>query len=137
MTAKANRSLKQQLLALGLAVAFCVIYLIFGDMLGVYVPCIFRKITHLYCPGCGITRMLAAILTGDFYQALRYNPLICILLPLVIVYLVDYLINQARGRKSLLVRTPNWVWILMIVALVIYGIMRNLSWFKYLAPTEV
>lgn len=137
MTAKANRSLKQQLLALGLAVAFCVIYLIFGDMLGVYVPCIFRKITHLYCPGCGITRMLAAILTGDFYQALRYNPLICILLPLVIVYLVDYLINQARGQKSLLVRTPNWVWILMIVALVIYGIMRNLSWFKYLAPTEV
>ena len=100
MTAKANRSLKQQLLALGLAVAFCVIYLIFGDMLGVYVPCIFRKITHLYCPGCGITRMLAAILTGDFYQALRYNPLICILLPLAIVYLVDYLINQARGRKS-------------------------------------
>ncbi len=137
MTAKANRSLKQQLLALGLAVAFCVIYLIFGDMLGVYVPCIFRKITHLYCPGCGITRMLAAILTGDFYQALRYNPLICILLPLAIVYLVDYLINQARGRKSLLVRTPNWVWILMIVALVIYGIMRNLSWFEYLAPTEV
>lgn len=137
MTAKANRSLKQQLLALGLAVAFCVIYLIFGDMLGVYVPCIFRKITHLYCPGCGITRMLAAILTGDFYQALRYNPLICILLPLVIVYLVDYLINQARGQKSLLVRTPNWVWILMIVVLVIYGIMRNLSWFKYLAPTEV
>ena len=137
MTAKANRSLKQQLLALGLAVAVCVIYLFFGDMLGVYVPCIFRKITHLYCPGCGITRMLAAILTGDFYQALRYNPLICILLPLAIVYLVDYLINQARGRKSLLVRTPNWVWILMIVALVIYGIMRNLSWFEYLAPTEV
>lgn len=137
MTAKANRSLKQQLLALGLAVAFCVIYLIFGDMLGVYVPCIFRKITHLYCPGCGITRMLAAILTGDFYQALRYNPLICILLPLAIVYLVDYLINQARGRKSLLVRTPNWFWISMIVVLVIYGIMRNLSWFKYLAPTEV
>lgn len=137
MTAKANRSLKQQLLALGLAVAFCVIYLIFGDMLGVYVPCIFRKITHLYCPGCGITRMLAAILTGDFYQALRYNPLICILLPLAIVYLVDYLINQARGQKSLLVRTPNWVWILMIVVLVIYGIMRNLLWFEYLAPTEV
>lgn len=137
MTAKANRSLKQQLLALGLAVAFCVIYLIFGDMFGVYVHCIFRKITHLYCPGCGITRMLAAILTGDFYQALRYNPLICILLPLVIVYLVDYLINQARGQKSLLVRTPNWVWILMIVVLVIYGIMRNLLWFEYLAPTEV
>jgi len=137
MTAKANRSLKQQLLALGLAVAFCVIYLIFGDMFGVYVPCIFRKITHLYCPGCGITRMLAAILTGDFYQALRYNPLICILLPLAIVYLVDYLINQARGQKSLLVRTPNWVWILMIVVLVIYGIMRNLLWFEYLAPTEV
>lgn len=137
MTAKANRSLKQQLLALGLAAAFCVIYLIFGGMFGVYVPCIFRKITHLYCPGCGITRMLAAILTGDFYQALRYNPLICILLPLAIVYLVDYLINQARGRKSLLVRTPNWVWISMIVVLVIYGIMRNLLWFEYLVPTEV
>ncbi|MBQ8285684.1 MAG: DUF2752 domain-containing protein [Thermoguttaceae bacterium] len=37
-------------------------------------PCIFRKATGIYCPGCGSTRALRALLEGDFFAALRYNP---------------------------------------------------------------
>lgn len=81
--------------------------------------------------------MLVAILTGDFYQALRYNPLVFILLPFAIIYLIDNLISKVKGRNSLLARTPNWVWILVIIVLVIYGVMRNLPWSNYLAPTEI
>lgn len=137
MTARTNRDSKQQLLVLGLVAAFCVIYLIFGGVFGIYIPCIFHEITHLYCPGCGTTRMLVAILTGDFYQAFRYNPLVFVLLPFAIIYLIDYLISKVKGRNSLLARTPNWVWVLVIIVLVIYGVMRNLSWSNYLAPTEI
>lgn len=137
MTTRANRGPKQQLLVLGLTVAFCAIYLIFGGMTGIYIPCIFHKITHLYCPGCGVTRMFVAILMGDFYQALRYNPLVFIFLPFATIYLIDNLISKMRGRKSLLARTPSWVWILVIIVLVVYGVMRNLPWSNYLAPTKV
>ena len=144
MTAATNHNpqpsksgLVKQLMALGLTVAFCILYLIFGGITGIYIPCVFRKITHWYCPGCGITRMFAAILAGDFYQAMRYNPLLFILLPVALLYLVDSLISRMRGRKSLLTRTPGWIWILMIAILIGYGVMRNLSWFGYLAPTEV
>lgn len=37
-------------------------------------PCIFRKATGIYCPGCGSTRALRALFGGDFFAALRYNP---------------------------------------------------------------
>jgi hypothetical protein len=38
-------------------------------------PCVFRKATGIYCPGCGSTRALRALFEGDFFAALRYNPL--------------------------------------------------------------
>ena len=37
-------------------------------------PCVFRKATGIYCPGCGSTRALRALFKGDFFAALRYNP---------------------------------------------------------------
>ncbi len=37
-------------------------------------PCVFRKATGIYCPGCGSTRALRALFGGDFFAAFRYNP---------------------------------------------------------------
>lgn len=37
-------------------------------------PCVFRKATGIYCPGCGSTRALRALAGGDFAVALRCNP---------------------------------------------------------------
>lgn len=38
-------------------------------------PCLFRLMTNLPCPGCGITRSLKAIWHGDLLTAFRYHPL--------------------------------------------------------------
>lgn len=38
-------------------------------------PCPFRLATGLPCPACGSTRAVAAILRGDFAEALRLNPI--------------------------------------------------------------
>jgi hypothetical protein len=37
--------------------------------------CPFHRLTGLDCPGCGMTRAGAAMLTGDFRQALAHHPL--------------------------------------------------------------
>ena len=36
-------------------------------------PCLFAKVTGLPCPGCGLTRGLAALLRGDWQLALAYH----------------------------------------------------------------
>ena len=39
-------------------------------------PCLFHLLTGLYCPGCGGTRALRALLAGDLALSLRYHPLV-------------------------------------------------------------
>lgn len=37
-------------------------------------PCMFAKVTHAPCPGCGSTRAVLALLHGDLHDVFRYNP---------------------------------------------------------------
>ena len=51
-------------------------------------PCYFREITGFYCPGCGNTRSVLALLNGDILSSLRYNLApITILVLLFLVYI--------------------------------------------------
>ena len=110
-------------------------YLILVKIFHIYIPCIFHKVTKLYCPGCGVTRMLLEILRGNFYQAFRYNQLLFILLPVFIVYFIDYIYSNIKNKKSLLDKTPSVVWYILIVVLLVFGIGRNI--FPYFAPTII
>lgn len=38
--------------------------------------CVFRHFTGLYCPGCGGTRSVLALLQGHFLTSLWYHPLV-------------------------------------------------------------
>ena len=39
-------------------------------------PCIFHKITGLYCLGCGGTRAMFALVRGDVFKSLFYHPIV-------------------------------------------------------------
>lgn len=41
---------------------------------GVFPACLFLRLTGWRCPGCGTTRMSAALLRGDVAGAFYYNP---------------------------------------------------------------
>ena len=38
-------------------------------------PCIWRMLTHVPCPGCGLTRSIRALWHGDIVLSFRYHPL--------------------------------------------------------------
>ena len=72
--------------ALGVCIAAVLLYFCTGiNVLKIKFPCIFNRITHLCCPGCGGTRALRALLNGEILKSLYdYPPL----LYGVIVYIV-------------------------------------------------
>ncbi len=74
------------LVALGIGLAAVLLYFITGfSVLGIKYPCIFNRVTHLCCPGCGGTRALRALLKGKILMSIYdYPPLIYA----VIVYVV-------------------------------------------------
>jgi len=55
------------------------------------VPCAFAHIFHLPCPGCGSTRAMLALASGDLHALLRYNPLAPFMSALLLVLVVQAL----------------------------------------------
>lgn len=114
---------------------FCFSLLLFLFLTFIHYECPYHKYLHLWCPGCGATRMVKALLHFDFYQAFRYNPLLFILLVLGGIYFI-FLCFYYTKKKELIV--PGWkAWILFAIIVVLYMILRNLEPFVYLIPTEV
>lgn len=107
-------------------------YLLLGNYFHIYIHCPIKTITGLYCPGCGITRMLLSIIQLDFYQAFRYNPLLFITLPIFIIFFLNTLIIK---KEPLYNKISNKVWTIVIIIFIAYGILRNIPFFDYLAPT--
>lgn len=91
-----------------------------------FLPCPFRTLTGLWCPGCGLTRATHHLLRGDIGQALRYNLFVApILAGLALTWLVWTL--QAAGRPIRVVtRLPNWASVSAITVLIAFAIARNL-----------
>lgn len=65
----------------------------------------FHLATGLYCPGCGGTRALAALLRGQFLTSFQYHPLVPYLAVILPALLVSLLYCRRR-RKPL----PVWAW---------------------------
>ena len=110
-------------------------YLIYYLFTGNGIPCIFKKLTGLYCPGCGITRMFLSLLRLDIYQAFRYNPLVFILLVSYIFFTIIDLVKYSKTNKHL--KISNKIYWTLLILVFCFAILRNIPLFSFLAPTVV
>ena len=100
--------------------------------------CPIHELLHVDCPGCGLSRMIFSIMELDFYQAFRYNPLMFILTPFIIVIFIDLIIGFVHNRNGKIIsKIPVFAWIIIYVVILGYGIIRNIEPFTYLRVTEV
>ena len=91
------------------------LYGIFVSYTGLAIPCLFRKVTGLLCPGCGVTGMCVALLHLNWKGAFFCHPvLFVLLLPLTAVFIC----SAARWQ--------NLILYVSVAALVIFGVVRNL-----------
>ncbi len=98
--------------------------------------CAFHELTGAYCPGCGTTRMLEALMHGDIGTALAMNPLGLVLLPFIGYVLVrDTLELFGMARLPELPRR-RWFVVALAATVVAYWVLRNLPMYPFtlLAP---
>ena len=53
-------------------------------------PCIFHELTGLYCPGCGGTRAVKALLGGEVLASFFYHPLVLYCAVIAVWFAVSY-----------------------------------------------
>ncbi|HEY9254807.1 MAG TPA: DUF2752 domain-containing protein [Stenotrophomonas sp.] len=99
-----------------------------------FLPCLFRALTGFYCPGCGMTRALHALLHLDLGTALRMNPLVVgglATVPGLLAWKAGWRARWFAPVVSVMSR-PNF-WLVLLPA---YWLARNLPWFPFtvLAP---
>jgi hypothetical protein len=104
---------------------------------GAFPACPFHRVTGLWCPGCGMTRALHALLHGNVGAAISSN----LFVPLVLLlggYLWLWWLwpPLAKRRLHSLGRVPAQVWGVLVSAALAYGVLRNLpvAPFTALAP---
>ena len=97
----------------------------------IHFTCPFRLI-HLWCPGCGGTRMVKYIFKLEFYKAFRSNPLFFILFILLILYFIFSIIIYLK-KKYIYIPT-NKFYNLLIYIIIIYTVLRNIPLFSFLQP---
>jgi hypothetical protein len=90
-----------------------------------YPQCPVFQYLHAYCPGCGATRALAALLHGRIAEALHYNALVVSLVPILLAYFaVAYW--KARGDEVFVwPRVPAMALTALLVISVAFGVLRN------------
>ena len=79
--------------------------------------CWMRKQYNLYCPGCGGTRALIALLRFDIVKSIQYNPMV-----LILVLYFSAFFAQFVFRKILV---SNKLVISIIIMWGIFFVLRN------------
>lgn len=108
-------------------------YAFFVQKTGYAIPCLFYKITGFYCPGCGVSRMCLALLKGDIKSAFYANQMIMICIPILFFIGIKYIIEIKKYGKINKKQEGILLWC-MVIGFIIFGVLRNLPEFSYLAP---
>lgn len=91
-----------------------------------YLPaCLFYDLYNLYCPACGITRSIGALLEGDFLLSLRYHIAPILLLAFGILAYIELFCFFLGNKIRLIPRKAKFYQGLMTFFL-LYLILRNI-----------
>jgi hypothetical protein len=79
---------------------------------------------HIYCPGCGNTRSVQHLLTGDLASSVKYNPFPLIGLILAVLFYIEIITFVFGKHKRIITRNRSFWWTFTIL-MSFYFIIRN------------
>jgi hypothetical protein len=94
------------------------------SLLSLLPPCFLYSHFHLYCPACGNTRSLSALLQGDLLKALSYNVVPILVLLIAFAGYIELATYSFGTHRRLLPRRLS-VYIILIILVFLYLLLRN------------
>ena len=118
--------LKAESKKLGILLLAGILYAVWCNLTDLGIPCIFRLLLGIKCPGCGMTHAAVAMTHLDIAGAFSYNKLSVTVVPLLIVILIvqEYRYIKTASRKISMPETI--ILAVMFMVTVAYGVARNL-----------
>ena len=94
-----------------------------------FLPCVFKGVTSIPCPGCGMTRACLAILQGEFSTAWRYHPFSFLLIGLSILIVFQPEYTQETWGAISLIKQKIIVSILILLCLSLWLVhLKQIFW---------
>ncbi|MFY9114657.1 MAG: DUF2752 domain-containing protein [Dethiobacteria bacterium] len=62
--------------------------------------CIFKNLTGIECPGCGMTRAFSSLFHGDIIGAVHHHKLVVVIFPLFCYVCVKSLLNDLQKLRA-------------------------------------
>lgn len=87
-------------------------------------PCYFNAITGWYCPGCGNTRSVIALLNGDVLLSLRQNVMIILFIVIGFLLYLEFALNTF-GIKFCSPIKNNYFLFITLGVMLVYFLIRN------------
>ena len=108
-----------------LAVLLFPLYARISRLITLVIPgCALHDFLRLYCPFCGGTRAVEALLSLNVGTAMRCNALVLVLLAVgALLYGIAW-VRLFRGETRLL-SIPTWGWRALLAVIVLFGGARN------------
>lgn len=88
-------------------------------------PCIIHDVMHIYCPGCGGTRAIFALLHGHVLESVYYNPAVVMGFVLALHYELGVGITLKKKNGKRYYCTSLVPLIICGIVLVIFTVVRN------------
>lgn len=86
--------------------------------------CITLTLFGFYCPACGMTRSVIALMNGDILLSIRQNAMVLVFALLYAVFYIWYILRLFNVKFYLFLQN-EWFWYILIIVWFIYGISRN------------
>ncbi|MDO4283068.1 MAG: DUF2752 domain-containing protein [Clostridia bacterium] len=90
------------------------------------IPCAILEKTGYYCPGCGGTRAVKALLHGDILSSLKYHPLVLYIVIVFGAFMILNTISLIFKRDFSGMRVKTSLLLSMPVIIVIQFMIKNL-----------
>lgn len=65
-----------------------------------FAPCLFHAVTGIYCPGCGGTRAVFALLEGKILLSALYHPLVFYAIACYLFFMISHTVSHLFLRRS-------------------------------------